>query len=403
MTVASRAGRNVFRAVAVACVLALVAAGVMWWAFQHADSKRISAYFTAAVGVYPGGDVKMLGVSVGRIDTVQPQGTTVRVDMSVDRSVKVPADAKAVVVAPSVVSDRYVQLTPTYTSGPQLTDGAVIPRERTATPVELDELYKSLNQLTTALGPNGANKNGALSNLLNTAAANLNGNGQALNNVINQLGQATGTLADSREDLFATVDNLQKFTTMLAQNDNQVRQFNQQLADTSGFLAGEKDDLGAALHDLAVALAQVQAFIKDNRAALKGDVDKLASITQVLVDQRNSLAEILDVAPTALGNLQNAYNAASGTLDTRADINELTQPPLVTVCKLLQQAQPKQVPAFLSTACGQLAPVLSGAVPLPSSSQAISALQQGKLPPLPLPVVGTLLSGQSTTAQGGHR
>jgi phospholipid/cholesterol/gamma-HCH transport system substrate-binding protein len=403
MSLASRVGRNLARTVAVACVLALVAAGVMWWAFQHADSKRITAYFTAAVGVYTGGDVKMLGVSVGRIDQVQPQGTTVRVDMSVDRDVKVPSDAKAVVVAPSVVSDRYVQLTPTYTKGPQLTDGAVIPRDRTATPVELDELYKSLNQLTTALGPNGANKNGALSNLLNTSAANLDGNGQALNNVINQLGRATGTLADSREDLFSTVDNLQKFTTMLSQNDSQVRQFNQQLADASGFLAGEKDDLGAALHDLAVALAQVQGFIQNNRGALKGDVDKLAGITQVLVDQRNSLAEVLDVAPDALGNLQNAYNASSGTLDTRADVNELTQPPLVTVCKLLQQGQPKQVPAFLSTACGQLAPVLSGAVPLPSAAQALSALQQGKLPPLPLPVVGTLLSGQSSSAQGGHR
>jgi len=402
MSMASRAGKNLARTVAIACVLALIAAVAVWWAFQHADSKRVSANFTAAVGVYPGGDVRMLGVTVGHIDDVIPQGTTVRVNMSVDRKVKVPADAKAVVVAPSVVSDRYVQLTPTYTSGPQLSDGALIPRERTATPVELDEIYKSLDQLTTALGPQGANSKGALSDLLNTSARNLNGNGKALGDTINQLGQATGTLADSRRDLFGTVDNLQKFTSMLAANDSQVRQFNQQMADATNFLAGEKDDLGAALHELAIALAQVQGFIKDNRAAFKGDVDKLASITQVLVDQRNSLAQVLDVAPVALGNLQNAYNASSGTLDTRADINELTQPPLLQVCKLIQQNQPKQLPALLAQTCGQLAPVLSGAVPLPTPAQAISSLQQGKLPPLPLPVVGTLLSG-ATAQGGGHR
>ena len=74
---------------------------------------------------------------------------------------------------PSVVSDRYIQLAPVYTGGPAMSDNATIPRDRTATPVELDQLYTSLNKLATSLGPNGANSKGALSNLLNTAAANL--------------------------------------------------------------------------------------------------------------------------------------------------------------------------------------------------------------------------------------
>ena len=116
---------------------------------------------------------------------------------------------------------------------------------------------------------------------------------------------------------------------MLAANDSQVRDFNKQLADVSKMLADERGDLGAALNELATALGQVQGFIKDNREVLKSNVDKLASITQVLVNQRAALAETLDVAPLALGNLQNSYNAASGTLDTRANINELNQPPIV--------------------------------------------------------------------------
>lgn len=378
-----RAGRFI----AGACVLALVVAAGLWWAFTAMDGRKVTAHFAAAVGVYPGGDVRVLGVKVGTIDEVTPEGKTVKVVFTVDRDVRVPEDAQAVVVAPSVVSDRYVQLTPAYTGGPVLGDDAVIPRERTATPVELDELYSSLDKLTTALGPNGANADGALADLLNSAAKNLEGNGQALNDTLKNLGQATRTLSGSKEDLFATVDNLQKFTAMLAANDSQVRDFNQQLADVSKLLADERGDLGAALSELATALGQVQGFVKDNREALKSNVDKLASITQVLVNQRAALAETLDVAPLALGNLQNSYNAASGTLDTRANINELNQPPVVLVCKLVQQATPNSVPPVLAETCKQLEPLLTGAVPLKTPAEVLGDLNAGKLP-LPLPLAG---------------
>ncbi|SEQ80733.1 MCE family protein [Lentzea albida] len=378
---------KVGRFIAIACVLALVVTAALWWVFAGMNGRRVTAHFAAAVGVYPGGDVRVLGVKVGTIDEVTPEGKTVKVVFTLDRDVRVPENAQAVVVSPSVVSDRYVQLAPAYTGGPTLADNAVIPRERTATPVELDELYSSLDKLTTALGPNGANADGALADLLNSAARNLEGNGQALNDTLKNLGQATRTLSGSKEDLFATVDNLQKFTAMLAANDSQVRDFNKQLADVSKMLADERGDLGAALSELATALGQVQGFIKDNREVLKSNVDKLASITQVLVNQRAALAETLDVAPLALGNLQNSYNAASGTLDVRADINELNQPPIVLVCKLVQQATPNNVPPILADTCRQLEPLLTGALPLKTPAEVLGDLNAGKLP-LPLPLAG---------------
>ncbi|GHH37592.1 MCE family protein [Lentzea cavernae] len=378
---------KVGRFIAIACVLALVVTAALWWVFEGMNGRKVTAHFAAAVGVYPGGDVRVLGVKVGTIDEVTPEGKTVKVVFTLDRDVRVPENAQAVVVSPSVVSDRYVQLAPAYTGGPTLGDNAEIPRERTATPVELDELYSSLDKLTTALGPNGANADGALADLLNSAARNLEGNGQALNDTLKNLGQATRTLSGSKEDLFATVDNLQKFTAMLAANDSQVRDFNKQLADVSKMLADERGDLGAALSELATALGLVQGFVKDNREVLKSNVDKLASITQVLVNQRAALAETLDVAPLALGNLQNSYNAASGTLDVRADINELNQPPIVLVCKLVQQATPNNVPPILADTCKQLEPLLTGAIPLKSPAEVLGDLNAGKLP-LPLPLAG---------------
>lgn len=388
---ASRFSRDLARGVSIAVVLALVVAVFLWWLLVDGNQRRYSAVFTGVVGLYEDNDVRILGVKVGHVDKVTPQGDLVRVDMLVDRTVTIPRSAKAVIVAPSLVSDRYVQFTPVYTGGPAMAEGTVLPKDRTATPLEVDDLYASLNRVSETLGPNGVNKDGALADLLNTLAKNLDGNGQAMNETITQLGQAARTLSGSDEDLFATVDSLQKFTSSLAANDDAVNAFAEQAADASKFLADERGDLAEAVRQLGIALSAVQQFINDNRAHLKTNVDKLASITQVLVDQRAALAETLDVAPVALSNIINAYNGSSGTLDARADLNELAQPPIVTVCNLIRQGTPNNLPQVLADACDQVKPLVEGLVPLPTPAEVLTALQNGTAPPLPIP--GTLAGG----------
>ncbi|MCT2587247.1 MCE family protein [Actinophytocola gossypii] len=383
---ATRLGRDLTRGVTIAIVLALVVAAALWWVLLDANQRRYAAVFTGVVGLYEDNDVRVLGVKVGHVDSVEPRGDLVRVEMLVDRSVDIPSTAKAVIVAPSLVSDRYVQFAPAYTGGPVMAEGTVLDRERTATPLEVDELYASLNRVSRTLGPNGANADGALSDLLDTAAANLDGNGAALNKTITQLSKLADTLSGSDQDLFATVDNLQKFTSALAASDEQVNRFSEQAADVASFLADERGDLGAAVKQLGVALGAVQRFIDDNRTRLKSNVDKLASVTQVLVDQRAALAEVLDVAPVALSNIINAYNGSSGTLDARPDLNELSQPPIVMICRLVRQGTPAELPPTLADTCDTLAPVVEGLVPLPSTQEIITALEAGEMPPIPLPL-----------------
>lgn len=388
---ASRFGRDLARTVSIVIVLGLVVALFLWWLLVEGNQRRYSAVFTGVVGLYESNDVRVLGVKVGHVDKVTPEGDTVRVDMLVDRTVDLPVEAKAVIVAPSLVSDRYVQFTPAYTGGRVMAEGTVLGKDRTATPLEVDDLYASLNRVSVTLGPNGVNANGALADLLDTLAANAEGNGEALNQTITQLSQMARTLTGSDDDLFATVDNLQQFTSTLAANDQAVDDFSEQAADVTKFLADERQDLGAAVQQLGIALGAIQQFIQDNRAHLKTNVDKLASITQVLVDQRAALSEVLDVAPVALSNIVNSYNGSSGTLDARADLNELAQPPIVTVCNLVRQGTPNELPQVLADACDQLKPLVEGLVPLPTPAEVLTALQNGTAPPLPIP--GNLAGG----------
>jgi len=387
----SRLGHDFARGVAIAVVLALVIAVGLWWLLLDANQRRYSAVFSGVVGLYEDNDVRVLGVKVGHVDEVIPQGDSVRVNMLVDRTIDIPANAKAVIVAPSLVSDRYVQFTPAYTGGDAMAEGTLLTQDRTATPLEVDDLYASLNRVSVTLGPNGANKDGALADLLNTLAANAEGNGQALNETVTQLSQMAETLSGSDEDLFATVDNLAKFTGALAASDEQVNEFSEQAAEVSRFLSDERGDLAAAVQQLGIALGAVQQFINDNRAHIKTNVDKLASVTQVLVDQRAALSEVLDIAPVALSNIINSYNGSSGTLDSRSNLNELAQPPIVLICNLVRQGTPDELPQTLADACDTLAPVLDGLVPLQTPAEILSALQAGTAPALPIP--GNLLGG----------
>lgn len=305
-----------------------------WWLLTRAGTTKITAYFDKSVGIYDGSDVRVLGVKVGSVNEVEPLGDQVRVTMRVDRGVKIPEGAKAAQITPSVVSDRYIQLAPAYSGGETMASGSTIPRERTATPVEVDQLYSSIDELSRALGPEGANRGGALSEFVDTAAKNLDGNGEALGTTITELSKAVETLNLNRGDLFDTVRNLQTFVSALAANDAQVRQFNSQLSDLSGFLSGERQNLGAALNQLSFALGDVAVFVRDNKDIVTSNADGLVQVTQTLADNRQDLVDALTTLPLAISNVVNSYDAESGTLASRVNLPE-TQDPFGTLCKLM--------------------------------------------------------------------
>lgn len=313
------------RIAALAGVAFVLAAGITGGVVASSGpaSRQYTAYFTEAVGVYPGSNVDVLGVTVGTIDSIQPQGSQVKVVMSVNASVPVPAGVDAVVIVPSVVADRYIQLSPPYTGGALLADGATIPASRTATPVEIDQIYASITKFAGELGPNGVNKDGALTNLINTGAANLKGNGKAFAAMVSELSQLYQTLRGSQGNFFGTITSLEKFGAMLKTNDNQVRTAQTQLAQVSSFLANDRQALAGALNELATALSQVRGFIASNRSALKSNITKLQALTRLLVNQRASLAQALDNLPLAGDNFLNAYDPVNGTLDSRGDLLEL--------------------------------------------------------------------------------
>jgi phospholipid/cholesterol/gamma-HCH transport system substrate-binding protein len=329
------------RAIVPLCLLALVIAAGFTMLLGGDDTVKVTAHFPRTISIYVGSPVKVLGVPVGAVDKVTPSGTDVVVEMHYDKDVDVPADAQAVIVSPSIVGDRYIQLTPVYESGPKLADGAVLKDQDTAIPLELDQIYSSLDQLNVALGPNGANKNGALSDLLATTAKNFGGQGAQFHETIQNFSNLSQTLDDNKEALFGSARELEGFISTLATNDSTVRQFNQSLSGVSDMLSGEKEELAAALHNLSIGLGDVATFVKENRDILSKNITHINRVAKVLVKQREALDETLRDAPVALNNLALTYNPQAGTLDTNANlgevINQIASDPQTLVCGFLGQ------------------------------------------------------------------
>lgn len=380
MTEVETEGTSRTSMIALLCVVLLLVAATGWWLMRAPSGTKITAYFDRAVGLYAGSDVRVLGVKVGKVTDVTPQGAVVKVAFTVDDEFPIPPNASAAVVASSLVSDRYVQLTPAYVDGPVMRSGTEIPRERTATPVEIDEVLNSVNDLSTALGPDGANKTGALSAAVDTAAANLRGNGAELNATLTRLGDLAGTLSRSRGDLFATVDNLNKFTGTLAESDAQVREFQSRLADVSSNLGAQSDQIGHTLDSLAGALGKVNSFVEENRDLVSSNVHQLTGVTKALADEKKALGEVIDVGPLGASNYLGSYDAASGSVSVRLAVDEFGLSPDMLLCTILQRYTPDSVPALLRNSCVQTVKGLNKVLPLPTVGHTLGDLQKGALP-----------------------
>jgi len=279
--------------------LALAVLLLAWhqFAVSTPPKHRVTAEFRNTINLYPGAQVKVLGVPVGSVTDVRVEGTTVKVTMEYDGDVTLAADAQAAIVPPSIVGDRYVQLAPAWTSGPRLADGASLGLDHTAVPLELDETYRQLGRLASALGPTGANKNGALSRLVLAGHALVQGNGKQFNASIKALAKALDTLAAVDPNYQHTVDQANTIGTMLVSNDTTIRALVTTLAAVSTQLYAQREDISAASRQLNGALGDVAKFVDTNKTTLTSTISGLANVAGVLRTRIKDLDDLLTIAP----------------------------------------------------------------------------------------------------------
>jgi phospholipid/cholesterol/gamma-HCH transport system substrate-binding protein len=332
------ASRNTKIGIGIVLVLILVAGvAVLLRPGGPANRTHVVGYFANSNGIFVGDDVKILGVSVGKIETIEPEPERVKISFWYDSKHQVPADAKAAILSPALVTGRAIQLTPAYTGGPVMESDAVIPQDRTAVPVEYDTFRQQLQRLTETLQPTEAGGVSTLGSAINTAADNLRGQGANIRETVIKLSQAFSALGDHSTDIFSTVRNLSILVSALQDSTDLMRQLNQNLADVTGLLADDPDEIASAVRDLNVAVGEVQTFVAENRETLGATSDKLAAVTGILNDNLDDVEQVLHIAPNTLQNYINIYQPAQGAATSVLAINNFSNP-ISFLCGAIQAA-----------------------------------------------------------------
>jgi virulence factor Mce-like protein len=291
----------------------------------------VTAEFVEAPGLYVGNHVDILGVPVGTVTAITPRSGSVIVAMSIPESVPVPTSAQAFLMAPDIVNDRYVQLS-AYRGGPKMVGGTRIPMARTVVPQSVDEIITNLDALASALGPGGANGNGAVTRIVHDLANTFGGNGTNLHTTIVSLSQALGAIQGDGPQVTATLDNLGTLTAALAADTGGYQAFAGDLSAVTTSLAGDDSDIASALSSLGKVLGQLAAFVQANQASIGASLGNLQTFTAAVAGQQQALAQAFDLGGLALENFNQAIDtkapggaALATRLDGTADTGSLVQ------------------------------------------------------------------------------
>src|SRR5882757_6882660 len=301
---------------ALVVVLAMVALVVGVQLYRKLTNTSVVAYFSTTLALYPGDKVEIMGVRVEAIDKIEPAGDRMRVSFHYSNKYNVPANATASVLNPSLVASRTIQLSPPYTDGPLLKDGAVIPIERTQVPVEWDQLRESLNGILRQLGPTPEQPEGPFGELIESAADNLEGKGKQIHDTLNSLSEALTALNEGRGDFVAITRSLAQFISALYKNDQQFIALNDDLAQFTDWFTKSDHDVADTVVQVDNVLAISRKFLSENRSPLTRDVNNLADATTALLqpEPRDGLETALHVLPTFAANFNNIYYPAHGAL-----------------------------------------------------------------------------------------
>lgn len=279
------------------------------WKAATGQAIELTAYFQSVSGLYESNDVAVLGMPVGQVTSVEPQGNRVKVTFTVSKDVKIPADATAAIVNTSIVTTRHIELSPTYTTGPTLNDGDVVKNAKN--PVEIGQLLDSINKLTVSLGGDKPGE-GPVADMLDIQYGVTKDNGVRLRKAINQLAKTGQIGADNGDALVDVLKSVDDLTTKLVAGYPKMKAFSTTITEVAAMLQEQSPGLLATMANLNQTLTNTTAFLSSNVGTISAESSRLAALAANLSDYSRQVVETIDLGPLLFQNLSNSISAEQG-------------------------------------------------------------------------------------------
>jgi phospholipid/cholesterol/gamma-HCH transport system substrate-binding protein len=274
--------------VGILIVVALVVAVFSYDKIPFISGKSsYTAYFTEAGGIKSGSDVRVSGLSVGRVSSVKLDGTKVKVSFTVDDDVALGDRTEASIKTETVLGTKMLEITP---RGDGKLSGA-IPVERTRSPYDLPT---ALGDLTSTISALDTTK---LSSALTTLADTFKDTPPDLKVALEGVAQFSSTLDDRDAKLRNLLGNANKVTAVLAKRSDQIAGL---IVNANALLAElltQRNAVDALMINLGAAARQISAVVNDNRTQLKPALDKLNGVLSILDNRKQELQRTLYLLP----------------------------------------------------------------------------------------------------------
>ena len=248
-------------------------------------TNDFAAYFSEAGGIKPASDVRISGMSVGRVSGIHLEGTQVRVDFTVRRGIDLGDRTEAAIKTETVLGTKMLELTPRgegTLSGP-------IPLQRTTSPYDLPS---ALGDLTTTISGLDTVK---LSQALTTLSKTFADTPPALKTALEGVSRFSDTLNTRDAKLRDLLANANKVTSVLAKRSDQIAA----LVTTSNALLDElvaqRNSIDTLMVNLTRVSGEISGLVADNRERLKPALDKLNGVLGILDNRKTELQRTLSL------------------------------------------------------------------------------------------------------------
>jgi phospholipid/cholesterol/gamma-HCH transport system substrate-binding protein len=291
--------RRILIQMAIFAVVAATALAIMLFGYMRLPEMfgvgqyRVTLELPETGGLYPRANVTYRGAQVGTVDSVELSdgGAGVEAVLSLDSSVKIPADVEAEVHSVSSVGEQYVQLLPRSATGPELMDGDVIPMDRTTVPTDINAVLNDTNRGLQAIPRDN------LQTVIDEAYVAVGGLGPELRRLVT----GSTTLAiDARENLdplTTLIDQSKPVLDSQTETADSIQAWASNLASITGQLQSQDPAVAGILEEGPGAADEVRALFDRVRPTLPVVLANLVSIGEVAVTYQPSLEQLLVLLP----------------------------------------------------------------------------------------------------------
>ncbi|MGV9412776.1 MCE family protein [Nocardia sp. NPDC003693] len=238
--------------------------------------------------------VRVNDVTVGAVTGVEVEGWHALVTLSLDKGVKLPANATAKIGQTSLLGSNHLELAPptdTAASG-ELRAGDVIPMERAGAYPTTEQ---TLSSLSVVLNGGGISQLENITGELNKA---FTGRTDEIRELLPQLNTLVTTLDAQTADIIAAMGGLDRFSGILAQQQDRLASAIDNIHPALTVLADRRENITSTLTALANLGDVVSKFVAEGGDSLKADLANLWPVVQQIADTGGNLTKALGMLLT---------------------------------------------------------------------------------------------------------